>query len=113
MEVLWLGLRVVREEAVVGKVIGETVVGVGGNAADVRKEDGAVVACEGAVLSVCGYGRWKIRAGPMGIDVEKLRPVPHFEEIASRFFSPREAEALMALQNECRIEAFFACWIRK
>jgi 4'-phosphopantetheinyl transferase len=50
---------------------------------------------------------------PVGVDVEWLRPIPHFEEIASRFFSPRETETLMALSTECRMEGFFACWTRK
>lgn len=53
------------------------------------------------------------RACPIGVDVERLRPVPDFEEIASRFFSPREAETLMALPSERQMEAFFACWTRK
>jgi 4'-phosphopantetheinyl transferase len=53
------------------------------------------------------------RLCPVGMDVEWLRPVPHLEEIASRFFSPRETERLMALSTECRMERFFACWTRK
>jgi 4'-phosphopantetheinyl transferase len=47
------------------------------------------------------------------VDVEHLRPVPHFEEIASRFFSPGESEMLMATSAASRIEMFFACWTRK
>jgi len=53
------------------------------------------------------------RACPLGVDVEKLRPVPDFEEIASRFFTPREAETLIGLPSERQMEAFFACWTRK
>jgi 4'-phosphopantetheinyl transferase len=53
------------------------------------------------------------RLGPVGVDVEWLRPVPHFEEIASRFFSPRETEMLMTLSTDRRMEGFFACWTRK
>lgn len=53
------------------------------------------------------------RACPLGVDVEKLRPVPDFEEIASRFFTPREAETLMSLPSERQMEAFFACWTGK
>ena len=51
--------------------------------------------------------------GPIGVDVEHLRPVPNFEAIASRFFSPRETEMLRSLPAESRIEGFFACWTRK
>lgn len=53
------------------------------------------------------------RGSPIGIDVEYLRPLPHLEAIAARFFSPREAEMLTALRTECRMEQFFACWTRK
>lgn len=52
-------------------------------------------------------------ACPIGVDVEHLRPVLHFEEIASQFFSPREAEILMALPIDFRMDGFFACWTRK
>jgi 4'-phosphopantetheinyl transferase len=50
---------------------------------------------------------------PVGVDVEYLRLVPDFAEIASRFFSPRETEALMALPIDRRIRGFFAYWTRK
>jgi len=53
------------------------------------------------------------RPGPIGVDVEKVREVPHFEEIANRFFSKREAESLMKLPRESRLEAFFTGWTRK
>lgn len=35
------------------------------------------------------------------------------EQIASRFFSPRERRCLLALPPEQRTEAFFNCWTRK
>jgi 4'-phosphopantetheinyl transferase len=53
------------------------------------------------------------RACPIGLDVEYVRPIPHFEEIASQFFSHREAKMMMALSTDCRLEGFFACWTRK
>jgi len=49
----------------------------------------------------------------IGIDVEYLRPIPDAEQIATRFFSPHEQNALLALPPEQRIRAFFACWTRK
>jgi 4'-phosphopantetheinyl transferase len=53
------------------------------------------------------------RACPIGVDVEYVRPFPHLEEIALRFFSRREREVLMTLPPEHRSEGFFACWTRK
>jgi 4'-phosphopantetheinyl transferase len=53
------------------------------------------------------------RAFSIGVDVEYLRPVPNFEEIASQFFSPREAATLLAVPTESRIERFFAYWTGK
>lgn len=49
----------------------------------------------------------------IGIDVEYLRPMPDAEQIATRFFSPHEQNALLALPPEQRVRAFFACWTRK
>ncbi len=49
----------------------------------------------------------------VGIDVERIRPDFANEEIAERFFSPREIAALRALSPQSRLEAFFACWTRK
>lgn len=53
------------------------------------------------------------RACPIGVDVEHIRPLPQFDEIASRFFSANEREMLIALRPEQRSEGFFACWTRK
>lgn len=49
----------------------------------------------------------------VGIDVEQLRPMPDLVNIATRFFSAREVQALLAFKEEKRPEAFFACWTRK
>jgi 4'-phosphopantetheinyl transferase len=49
----------------------------------------------------------------LGIDVERLRPVPDLVTIATRFFSAREVQALLAVSEGKRQEAFFACWTRK
>ncbi len=53
------------------------------------------------------------RACPIGLDVERVRPFPYFEEIASWFFMPSETQQLMALPNESRLEGFFSSWTRK
>ena len=49
----------------------------------------------------------------VGIDVEKLRRDFATSEIAERFFSIAEREALRALPQDQRHEAFFRCWTRK
>jgi len=49
----------------------------------------------------------------MGVDVEAIRPMADADDIASRFFSPRELADLRALPLTLRDAAFFACWTRK
>ena len=49
----------------------------------------------------------------MGVDVESVRAMDDAEDIASRFFSPREAARLRSLPATVRNQAFFACWTRK
>jgi 4'-phosphopantetheinyl transferase len=48
----------------------------------------------------------------VGVDVERIRPVPEAGEIASRFFSPREYRAWRVLRSRRRLEAFLHCWTR-
>lgn len=49
----------------------------------------------------------------VGIDLEQVRADFASEQVADRFFSPRETAALRSLPPELRLEAFFACWTRK
>lgn len=49
----------------------------------------------------------------VGIDIEALRPVPDALELARRFFSPAELEALTATPVEERNSAFLVAWTRK
>jgi 4'-phosphopantetheinyl transferase len=53
------------------------------------------------------------RGRDIGIDIEHIRPDFATEEIAERFFSPREVAALRALPIDAQAEAFFNCWTRK
>jgi 4'-phosphopantetheinyl transferase len=52
-------------------------------------------------------------ARAVGVDVEKIRPAPDWTEIAERFFSEREYQALLKVPISERARAFFACWTRK
>ena len=49
----------------------------------------------------------------VGADVETVRPLPDYKEIAERFFRQREYASLMALSAIERPKAFFRCWTRK
>ena len=49
----------------------------------------------------------------LGVDVERIRPIPEIDQIAGKFFSARESAMLKALPAEQKLEAFFNCWTRK
>jgi 4'-phosphopantetheinyl transferase len=51
--------------------------------------------------------------GGIGVDIERIRPVTAWREIAARYFSKREHEALCSLSNDRALEAFFRGWTRK
>jgi 4'-phosphopantetheinyl transferase len=52
-------------------------------------------------------------SGPLGVDIESVRPLPDMLDIARRFFCPEEIAELEELHGEARVAAFFACWTRK
>lgn len=47
----------------------------------------------------------------VGIDIEERRPLE--ENIAERFFSPREAGTLRRMSGERALQAFYRCWTSK
>jgi 4'-phosphopantetheinyl transferase len=51
--------------------------------------------------------------GSIGIDVERLRPMPDVQRIADRFFTPDEAASLRSLPEVDRSRGFFKLWARK
>ena len=53
------------------------------------------------------------RAVPLGVDVERIRPMNDMQEIASRFFTAHENALLRAIPLHQRLKAFFNCWTRK
>ena len=54
-----------------------------------------------------------LRGPEIGVDVEFLKPMPDLEQIAERFFSASEREALRRLPAGQKREGFFNCWTRK
>jgi 4'-phosphopantetheinyl transferase len=53
------------------------------------------------------------RGWQVGVDVERIRTHADLEDIARRFFSPRETAVLARTPAESKREAFFTCWVRK
>jgi 4'-phosphopantetheinyl transferase len=49
----------------------------------------------------------------VGVDLEALDPRTEIEGVASRFFSPTECRALLALRSEHRLAGFFHIWSQK
>ena len=49
----------------------------------------------------------------IGVDIEKVRPLPDLLDIARGFFSAREVKGIIAISEDKRRDAFFACWTRK
>jgi 4'-phosphopantetheinyl transferase len=49
----------------------------------------------------------------VGVDLERVRPFSDEMGLADRFFTPREAAALRALDAAGRLETFFRLWTRK
>lgn len=59
------------------------------------------------VLLAIGWGR------DTGVDVERLRPDIEWDDLATRFFDPAEAEALRRLPPGDRARGFLTTWVRK
>jgi 4'-phosphopantetheinyl transferase len=53
------------------------------------------------------------RCGAVGIDIERIRPIPDYDRIMNSFFSTTEIRAISALPPADQPQAFFTCWTRK
>jgi 4'-phosphopantetheinyl transferase len=53
------------------------------------------------------------RSAPVGVDLERVRPIGDVARMADRVFSPAEACAVRSEQGDARLRAFFNCWTRK
>lgn len=49
----------------------------------------------------------------IGIDLEKIQPLPNLEQISSQFFTSQESEKIQRLDGNARLLAFYHCWTRK
>jgi 4'-phosphopantetheinyl transferase len=52
-------------------------------------------------------------AGPIGVDVERVVPFPHLEDIVRRYFAAMEVAALRGLAGAELLAGFYRCWTRK
>lgn len=50
---------------------------------------------------------------PVGVDIEHLRPVPRALELARRFLSPEESDAVTAAPEEQRGREFLSSWVKR
>ena len=59
-------------------------------------------------------GLYAVTVGcPVGVDVERLRPLSDMDRVAERTFSRQECAALSGLPVALRPAGFFNCWTRK
>lgn len=49
----------------------------------------------------------------IGVDVEYLKPKPHWQKLAKRFFNPDEIDYLNQQAEDRQLMAFFQLWTRK
>jgi 4'-phosphopantetheinyl transferase len=52
------------------------------------------------------------RAGAVGVDVERIRPVPELRALAMRYFAPAACTTLFALEEHAQLVAYFGLWAR-
>jgi 4'-phosphopantetheinyl transferase len=60
-------------------------------------------------LALCAVTRGR----DVGVDIERIRPVSAWREIAARYFSQHEREALCSLSDDRSLDAFFQGWTHK
>ena len=58
------------------------------------------------LVGICGEG-------PIGIDLEEVRPMDEFDAVLRRFFHRREIEGIDQLAGPEQTDAFYRCWARK
>lgn len=56
---------------------------------------------------------YAVASRPVGVDIEHLRPVPRALELARRYLSPEETEAVAAAPPQLRDREFLSAWVRR
>jgi 4'-phosphopantetheinyl transferase len=59
-----------------------------------------------------GLAVYAVAAEPLGVDLERHRPLP-VEDLASRFLSDYESAAVARAKGADQLELFITCWTRK
>jgi 4'-phosphopantetheinyl transferase len=59
------------------------------------------------------YAFAKLPLGPVGVDLEYLRPVSYLTQLSQRYFSARELTNLVGGTSEQQIQQFFRLWTSK
>jgi len=52
-------------------------------------------------------------AASLGVDLEAMRPIDDWRDLAEHTFAPGEARSVIALPPTEQMDGFFACWSRK
>ena len=60
-----------------------------------------------------GLALFAVADRPVGVDAERVRPMPTADDLVARFFTPTEAKQYQALPAERRPAAFFRGWTCK
>lgn len=61
-----------------------------------------------------GYALLAIsQSGPVGVDIEKITPIPEIDELIRSHFSDSEAKWIHSFTGNEKWEAFYAVWTRK
>jgi 4'-phosphopantetheinyl transferase len=53
------------------------------------------------------------RARPVGVDIERLKPIPRALELSKRYMLPEEHALVTAASSETRDRAFLSLWVKR
>jgi len=54
-----------------------------------------------------------IKDEPIGVDIEVIKPIKDFQDVANNFFSDSEIQQLKTFTEEKSLEGFYTCWTGK